>query len=310
MKRFLIGLFFFPTFLSAQVESSDVIDFLEKSSLKTDSTVIIENVKQFLDADIKKGVLSWFEGKLLSSDGQNLEGLKLNFNAFNNSIYALQDGIVYKISNSAIKEFQISKGEKWRLFKKGYGIPFNANIVAQSNATIQEIMLYLTDYPEYKSVRLNEVNFLSHEDDEQKITIEFKAGFKSDVSSLKKYIEKYDGVTSVISEYTASEIGVNIYMEVLCQNQYFEVIKYNYKRSSVSESVGIVNSTSQLMLDEKDYYFATEKLLTPLFLGRKSIRKALSSLGLETDKKIKGLGNEKKLVKWCISNRFRHIQSE
>ena len=309
MKGLFVLLIWFPICLKAQATYNDLGDFLRRTSVQIDANEIIENTRQFLDSQEKKGSITWYDGRLLTTDNKRFEDLKLKINVFNNSVYTIYNKEVYKIPNSRIETFAILRNGKWSLFKKRYGVPFEASIKAKSSMSIQELMKYLIAYPVYIDLQPKEI--LLSKDDVTELSLKFEAGFKNEVFALKRYLSENEEISSVVSEYIDSEVGQNIYMEVLYQNQYFEVLKYNFKKSIKTESVGIVNSSSQFMTDDEDYYFAnSNKLLTPFLFGRNSVSKALNSLGVKPEKNVKGVGSERKLVAWCNSNKFSIITSD
>ncbi|MEP0984200.1 hypothetical protein [Ekhidna sp.] len=172
----------------AQSSSSSSFDqFISRKTIKVDSLEVAGRINQFLNYEIDKSGLTWFEGNITTSENIQYSDLKMNFNVFSNSLYLLFENNVYRVSNFSIKGFDIFQKEVMLKFRKGYAVPFRTIVLAIINDTPQNVLEYLAEFEEWKKLNIKEVTIV--DSDPSQVTIELNTGFRGQLNSLKKYLE-------------------------------------------------------------------------------------------------------------------------
>lgn len=286
------------------ISTNDLDVFLSKKALRVDSIEVINNINRFLNYQVEKGAPVWFKGSLTTTDEESFKDLALNFNVLDNSLYLLYDSDIYRVSNFAIKDFEIEQKGELLKFRKGYAETFGAKIAARFNGTSQELLSFLSSYPEFNDLQIK--NLSMSESQKTEIKIELRTGSRDQISGLKRFLDSNEKIQDSESHFNVSELGVSKYFQVLFEHESFDVLKYNFKRSATAESVSLVkHSASSFMFNDEDYYIAdSNKQLQEFLFTKKSIEKVLTSMDITSAKKIKNIGNEKKVIDWFNNNTF------
>ena len=301
-KHYLFFLLVSPLILIGQ-SNGDIDRFLATNAVKVDSTVVIENINRFLNYEVEKGKVVWFQGSLRSKKEQ-FNNLELNFNVLDNSLYLLRKGQVYRISNLSLVAFKIhQKGELFNFMKGFATYSFRSRLKVEFTGSPQEMIQYFSSYSEYESLQIRD--FRVFQNHKTILNIALRTAFKKDVFDLKNFFDSNPSVVSSEVDYKPSELGESKYFQVLFEHEMFSVLKYHFKRSATSESVSLVKHEASFMFSDEDYYIAdANNELQEFLFTKKSIERVLSSLEIKYSKKLKSLGNETKVIKWFQSNTF------
>ncbi len=290
----------------AQPDSTnDIAEFLSKKAIKIDSMEVYDGINKFLNYQVTKGEVVWFNGSIITDKGVEYRDLNLNFNVVDNSLYLLHDKSTYRISNFAIQGFDIDQNGESMQFRKGYAVAFGAKIKAIFDGSVQGLWKYLSTYPDFNELKIKGISIT--ENQETEFEIELKTGFRDQISGLKKFLDLNNKIESSESQFNVSEIGASRYLQVLYEHKKFIVLKYHFKRNATAESVSMVkHSASSFMFDDEDYFIAdTNNLLIEFLFTKKSIQKVLTALDISYSNKMKHVGSEKGVVEWFNNNKFK-----
>jgi hypothetical protein len=285
-----------------QEGDSEKQSFLQRSTVKIDSAVLIENIRQFLSHEIVDDLPVWFDGSIVLKSGYQINGLKLKFNPFDNSVYVNENTVSFKVSNFAIAGFTIKQGQSQMVFRKGYGLPYQGLIEVTTSLKHQDIIAYLQDYPDYDELIFNSIavekGSLNH-----KLLIGLETKSSQTIYKLRNYLIMHDDIANVDSDYSIPELNENTYVEILFESEAFVIVKHHFKKVAQIGSVSLSQHKGVFMFDEKDYYMAgRKKILSEFLFNKVSIKKAFYTSEVEEHPKIKNVGSEKRLMNWLNQN--------
>lgn len=303
-KKYLIATFLlFSIQLSfSQDSNQEKLGFIRRSTIKIDSTILVENNRQFLSHELIDGSPLWFDGDIKLKSGYRITGLKLKFNLFDNSIYLNDHTDWRKVSNSAIVGFTLHGDEGKMIFRKGYGLPYLGMIQVVTTLRHQDIMNYLRVYPDYDALVFNQLN-IEKGNTKHRLSIGLETKSSQTIHKLRNYLVKHEDIENVDSEYLIPELNENTYVEVLFETKSFAVIKHHFKKVAQIGSVSLSQHKGVFMFDEKDYYMSGKnKILTEFLFNKISINKAFYNSKVENHPRIRNVGSEKKLMNWLRQN--------
>ena len=310
-RRLLLVHFFYfliVFLLSAKQTVNSALDvFLEKSAVRIDSLDFIGNINKYLNYELddnKRPV--WFDGSLLTQNGESFHDLNINFNVLDNSLYVLYDDNIYRLSNSHLKSFDIKQGGEKLKFRKGYGIPFEAEISAELDGSSYELLYLLTSYNRFSDFEIKKITVT--EDSKTSFRISLRAKSRDEISGLIHYFKSNDKIDALNSSYVASELGESKYVQVLFENENFQVVKFYFKRNATAETLSVIKNSSSFVFEDEDYFIAdSRKKLHEFIFTKRSIEKVLASLGITYTQDLKRVPNEGRVIDWFKSNKFSLI---
>ena len=295
-------LFVVAQFAFCQGDDLEKRSFIRRSTIKIDSAVLVENIRQYLSHEMINGSPVWFDGDVVLKSGYQITGLKIKYNLFDNSIYINDNGTWRKVSNSAIAGFTLRANAKEMVFRKGYGLPYLGLIQVTTTLHHQDIINYLKDYPDYDALVFNvltiEKGNLKH-----KLSIGLETKSSQTIHKLRQYLVKHQDMENVDSDYLIPELNENSYVEVLFETSSFSILKHHFKKVAQIGSVSLSRHKGVFMFDEKDYFMAGQnKILTEFLFNKISLSKAFYNSEIENHPRIRKVGSEKKLMNWLTQN--------
>ena len=306
LKKTLIRIFVLNAlfFFSAQLSyATDLDKFLKQKAVKVDSSEVSNYLKEFLNYQSFKEAPAWFRGSILTAEDIQYDDLDINFNVLNNSIYLLNNGNVYRISNFALKGFEIIQKEKKMRFRKGFAVPSIAKLVMSFKGSTNDLIQYMTTYSKFSELQIKNISIERNQETE--MTIQIITGFRDQVIELRNFFKSNENILSADLEHKASSVEPGKYLQVLYEHEKFTVLKYNFKRSATNEAVSVVKSSSAYLSDDEDYFVAdATKHLQEFLFTKKSIEKVLSSIEISSSNKLKNVGNESGAIAWFESSTF------
>ena len=289
---------------ASQFLENDIDGFLDKSAVEVDSLEFSSNINKFLNyqVDKEKGPV-WFKGNILTESEQVFNDLSLNFNVLDNSLYVFHDNHIYRISNSILKSFDIDQNGKEMKFCKGYAIPFDADMTGNFNGASHELLTYITSYPAFSDFQVKKITTTESSKTAFKIIVSSRS--RNEISGLINYLKSNARVKDFNSAYAASELNKAKYMQVLFEDENFQILKFHFKRNATAETVSVIKNSSSFVFDDEDYYIAdSKKRLQEFIFTKRSIKNGLSSIRISYSKKLRGLKNENRVIDWFESNTF------
>ncbi|SNT30113.1 hypothetical protein SAMN05421640_3291 [Ekhidna lutea] len=289
-------------FLFCQDGASEKLGFIQRSVTEVDSAVLIENIRQFLSHEIDGNSPIWFDGSIVLKSGYKIDGLKVKFNPFDNSVYINENVAWYKVSNNAIAGFNIKKEQREMVFRKGYSLPFQGLIEVTTALRHQDIISYLKDYSDYNKLVFNSLTIekrgLNH-----KLSIELETKSRQTIFKFRNYLIAHDNIANVDSDYNIPELNENTYVEILFETESFVIVKHHFKKVAQIGSVSLSQHKGVFMFDEKDYYMAGNKnILTEFLFNKVSLKKAFYNSEVNDFPQIRNVGSERKLMNWLSQN--------
>ncbi|MEP1033275.1 hypothetical protein [Ekhidna sp.] len=302
-KYFNVALLFLAFHqMFAQTNVQEMESFLQRSVTEVDSATLTQNIRQFLYLNSDNGVPKWFDGSIVLKSGYQLNGIKLKFNVFDNSVYLKANNKHFKASNSTISGFIIDGADGELQFRKGFGLPYEGIVEVTTSLRHQEILTYLKDYPDFESISIRLLS-IEKRARNHKLSIELETKSSQAIFKLKNYLIKHDAIANVDSEYLIPELNENTYVEVLFEHESFTVVKHHFKKVAQIGSVSLSQHKSIFMFDEKDYYIASnKKILTEFLFNKASIKKAFYASQFDNYPKLRKVGSEVKFMKWLNQN--------
>ena len=292
------SLFTFSLFADAP-HTGELDDFLRGHATKVLEKTIVDRIPFFLDPRYRKKTVFWYDGSITTKDGVAYENLKLKFNTVSNNVYLKHKGYFYHISSSAISGFSIIENEVKRHFRKGYNQREIHAIQGTFKTDVRTIMQNILEYEKADDFRFVGIFIVSDDPGKTEVTIEFSTKSNRQVNEFNRFVMSLEGALQSNLATVLAEFDENTFLEILVIGSKGSFLKQNYKDISQGINMTLIKQSDTNTYNRNFYFLSNENQeIFELIFTKKSIKKALNSIGIKPQSSIPSVRNEKQLSAW------------
>ncbi len=247
----------------------------------------------------KDDELYWHDGSIISNDGKEYKDLKIKYNTIDNSINVKLDDRYFRIHSHRIIGFDLKAKGRVHIFRRGFNENRKHELTAFYTIGATETLQYLTEYENISNFKILRLETNKKKKSDGDLNIQFYSPSNNASYAFQSYLKKNHGIMDVSVNTNGTGIDESRFFEVLAEGKQGKLLKLHSKRSGQSESVSLakVPDPTVVTFDKHSYFLSNdENDIQPIFLNKKSVKKALDFTEIEFGKRISSIRSEKKIT--------------
>ncbi len=282
---------------TGSIKAQSITDYVKSHAIEVNEEFIQKNVRFYLNRRAKNGNLNWFDGSVISTDGTEYKGLKLKFNTIDNSVNIKLDSRFYRINSPGLTGFKIINKNKFREFRKGFTESRVHVISATYSCNSIELLKHLTSFIGIDEFNILDFEMANKDGKNNGLYIRLLSPSVNSTQNLQAYLLANQDIEDVQIELKELGMDDNIFFEIIADGDNGMLLKRYSKRSTQSDAVSLVKNSNVVTFDKFEYYLSNPNNgIRPIYLNKKSIKKAIKYTGINKTRRVPMFVNEKKLI--------------